>query len=177
LSKTSPDGKSYNNRIDALKTEKQLNTLFEDMTGELPFGRQFFANQNPVHTGGPMQVSIDFATQHLKERSYPYPLPKTVRDEVSPGVAASISAVPSCSTTTSLRPYRLSFRRLQRWPLQQPQRSLSAGAGQNHWQTAGARRRSAPLRGGQAGPHTQQRRRGSHRLGKATGHEPTTNPP
>jgi hypothetical protein len=82
LSKTSPDGKSYNNRIDALKTEKQLNTLFEDMTGELPFGRQFFANQNPVHTGGPMQVSIDFATQHLKERSYPYPLPKTVRDEV-----------------------------------------------------------------------------------------------
>ena len=82
LSKTSPDGKSYNDRIDALKTEKQLNTLFEDMTGELPFGRQFFANQNPVHTGGPMQVSVDFATQYLKERSYPYPIPKKVRDEV-----------------------------------------------------------------------------------------------
>ena len=82
LSKTSPDGKSYNDRIDALKTEKQLNTLFEDMTGELPFGRQFFANQNPVHTGGPMQVSIDFATQHLKERSYPYPVEKKLRNEV-----------------------------------------------------------------------------------------------
>jgi len=82
LSKTSPDGKSYNERIDALKTEKQLNTLFEDMTGELPFGHQFFANQNPVHTGGPMQVSIDFATQYLKERDYPYPMAKTVRDEV-----------------------------------------------------------------------------------------------
>ena len=82
LSKTSPDGKNYNERIDALKTEKQLNTLFEDMTGELPFGRQFFANQNPVHTGGPMQVSVDFAEQYLKVRDYPYPMPKKVRDEV-----------------------------------------------------------------------------------------------
>lgn len=82
LSKTSPDGKSYNDRIDALKTEKQLNTLFEDMTGELPFGRQFFANQNPVHTGGPMQVSVEFAAQHVKNPDYPYPIPKNVRDEV-----------------------------------------------------------------------------------------------
>jgi hypothetical protein len=82
LKKTSPDGKSYNERIDALKTEKQINTLFEDMTGELPFGRQLFADYNPVRTGGPMQVSVDFAAQHLKERDYPYPMPKKVRDEV-----------------------------------------------------------------------------------------------
>jgi hypothetical protein len=82
LGKTSPDGKSYNERIDSLKTEKQLNTLFEDMSGELPFGRQLFADQNPVHTGGPMQVSIDFAARHVRERTYPYPLPKKVRDEV-----------------------------------------------------------------------------------------------
>ncbi len=82
LAKTSPDGKSYNERIDSLKTEKQLNTLFEDMIGELPFGRQLFADYNPVRTGGPMQVSIDFASQHLKERDYPYPIPKKVRDEV-----------------------------------------------------------------------------------------------
>ena len=82
LSKTSPDGKSYNERIDAIKTEKQLNTLFEDMTGELPFGRQLFADYNPVRTGGPMQVSIEFATQHVKERDYPYPIPKKIRDEV-----------------------------------------------------------------------------------------------
>ena len=82
LSKSSPDGKSYNDRIDALKTEKQLNTLFEDMTGELPFGRQLFADHNPVRTGGPMQVSIDFATQHVKERSYPYPVEKKLRNEV-----------------------------------------------------------------------------------------------
>jgi len=82
LSKTSPDGRSYNERIDALKTEKQINALFEDMIGELPFGRQLFADYNPVRTGGPMQVSVDFAALHLKERDYPYPMPKKVRDEV-----------------------------------------------------------------------------------------------
>ena len=82
LSKNSPDGKSYNQRIDSLKTEKQLNGLFEDMIGELPFGRQLFADYNPVRTGGPMQVSIDFAGQHLKERDYPYPIEKKLRDEV-----------------------------------------------------------------------------------------------
>jgi hypothetical protein len=82
LSKKSPDGKSYNERIDALKTEKQVNALFEDMTGELPFGRQLFADYNPVRTGGPMQVSIEFATQQVRERNYPYPMAKKVRDEV-----------------------------------------------------------------------------------------------
>lgn len=82
LSKNSPTGKSYNERIDALKTETQLNDLFEDMIGELPFGRQLFADYNPVRTGGPMQVSVEFATQHVKERSYPYPIAKKLRNEV-----------------------------------------------------------------------------------------------
>ncbi|MBL8403831.1 MAG: DUF1615 domain-containing protein [Dechloromonas sp.] len=82
LSKNSPTGKSYNERIDALKTETQLNDLFEDMIGELPFGRQLFADYNPVRTGGPMQVSVEFAAQHVKERSYPYPIARKLRNEV-----------------------------------------------------------------------------------------------
>ena len=82
LNKNSPTGKTYNERIDALKTETQLNDLFEDMIGELPFGQQLFADYNPVRTGGPMQVSVDFATQHVKERSYPYPIAKKLRNEV-----------------------------------------------------------------------------------------------
>ena len=82
LSKTSPTGKTYNERIDALKTETQLNDLFEDMIGELPFGQQLFADYNPVRTGGPMQVSVEFATQHVKERSYPYPIARKLRNEV-----------------------------------------------------------------------------------------------
>lgn len=82
LLKTSPDGRSYGQRIDALKTEKQLNALFDDMIGELPFGRQLLADYNPVRTAGPMQVSVEFAEQHATEKTYPYPIEKTLRDEV-----------------------------------------------------------------------------------------------
>lgn len=78
----SPDGRSYDQRIDALKTEKQLDALYNDMIGELPFGRQLLADYNPVHTAGPMQVSIAFAEQHVKEKPYPYPIAKRLRDEV-----------------------------------------------------------------------------------------------
>lgn len=82
LAKTSPDGKTYDERIAALKTETQLNALFEDMIGELPFGRQLFGGFNPVRTGGPMQVSIDFAEQHVRQRDYPYPFAGKLRNEV-----------------------------------------------------------------------------------------------
>jgi hypothetical protein len=82
LRKSSPDGRSYDERIDALKTEKQLNILFEDMIGELPFGRQLLADYNPVRTAGPMQVSIDFAERHVEEKPYPYPVTRKLRDEV-----------------------------------------------------------------------------------------------
>lgn len=82
LQKNSPDGRSYEQRIAALRTERELNALFEDIIGELPFGRQLFAGYNPVRTGGPMQVSIAFAEQHAKEREYPYPVARKLRDEV-----------------------------------------------------------------------------------------------
>lgn len=82
LLKSSPDGRSYMQRIDALKTEKQLNGLFQDMIDELPFGKQLFADYNPVRTGGPMQVSIAFAEEYVRDRAYPWPLRTTVRDEV-----------------------------------------------------------------------------------------------
>lgn len=82
LQKNGPDGRSYEQRIAALRTERELNALFEDMIGELPFGRQLFAGYNPVRTGGPMQVSIAFAEQHVKERDYPYPVDRKIRDEV-----------------------------------------------------------------------------------------------
>jgi hypothetical protein len=82
LQKDSPDGRSYDKRIAALRTERELNALFEDIIGELPFGRQLFAGYNPVRTGGPMQVSIAFAEQQVQERDYPYPVERKVRDEV-----------------------------------------------------------------------------------------------
>jgi hypothetical protein len=82
LQKNSPDGRTYARRIDALTTELQLNALFEDMISELPFGRQLLTDYNPVHTAGPMQVSVDFAQQHARDKPYPYPVAKSLRDEV-----------------------------------------------------------------------------------------------
>ena len=82
MSLKSPDGRSYEERIDALKTEKQLNVLYEDMIGELPFGKALLADYNPVHTAGPMQVGIEFAERHAGEKPYPYPIARKLRDEV-----------------------------------------------------------------------------------------------
>jgi hypothetical protein len=82
LAKTSPDGSSYKARIDALRTEKQMNTLYDDMISELPGGKTLFAGYNPVRTGGPMQVSVEFAEEQVRNRRYPYPRQGSVRDEV-----------------------------------------------------------------------------------------------
>lgn len=82
LLKSSPDGRSYQERINALKTEKQLNALFSDMIAELPFGERLLAGYNPVRTAGPMQVSVKFAEQHATEKTYPYPVTQSLRDEV-----------------------------------------------------------------------------------------------
>lgn len=82
LNTASPTGRTYQQRIDTLRTEKQLSELFDDMISELPLGRQLLADYNPVHTGGPMQVGITFAEQQAQERRYPYPQPRALRDEV-----------------------------------------------------------------------------------------------
>lgn len=78
----SPDGRSYAARIDSARTERELSEIFEDLIGALPLGRTFLADRNPVRTGGPMQVSIAYAEQHAKQRPYPYPVARSLRDEV-----------------------------------------------------------------------------------------------
>jgi hypothetical protein len=82
LALKSPDGRSYAARIDAAKTERQLSEIFEDFIGMVPLGKTFFASRNPVRTGGPMQVSVDFAQAHVQARRYPYALRDSVRREV-----------------------------------------------------------------------------------------------
>jgi hypothetical protein len=77
----SADGRTYAERLAAVRTERELSTIYEDMAGRVPLGRQLLADWNPVQTGGPMQVSIPFAEAHA--RDYPYPLAGgSVRDEV-----------------------------------------------------------------------------------------------
>jgi hypothetical protein len=78
----SPDSRSFSERIDAAKTEKELSDVFEDFIAQVPLGQRFFAGYNPVRTGGPMQVSIDFAERHIRMRAYPYRLAGSIRDEV-----------------------------------------------------------------------------------------------
>ena len=82
LQLSSPNGKTYNERIESATTEKDLSDLFEDFIGSVPLGKQLFANWNPVRTGGPMQVSIAYAEAHVKQKTYPYPIAESVRQEV-----------------------------------------------------------------------------------------------
>jgi hypothetical protein len=78
----SPTGATYRERLDTVKTEKGLSDIFTDFIGMVPLGERLFGSLNPVHTGGPMQVSVAFAEEHAKRKRYPYPLPGTIRDEV-----------------------------------------------------------------------------------------------
>jgi len=80
---TSPDGRSYRDRIADARTEKELSETFDDFIDMVPMGRRFLASRNPVRTGGPMQVSIAWSQQHVDANPYPYPLAgRTVRQEV-----------------------------------------------------------------------------------------------
>lgn len=76
----SPNGKTYNERLDAVRTEEQLSAIFDDFIGIVPLGQQLFGTLNPVKTGGPMQVSIAFAEARRWE--YPYERKGSIRNEV-----------------------------------------------------------------------------------------------
>jgi hypothetical protein len=78
----SPTGATYRERVENARTEKALSDLFEDFIGMVPLGRTLFGSLNPVHTGGPMQVSIAYAEDHVGKKRYPYPYTGSVRDEV-----------------------------------------------------------------------------------------------
>ena len=82
LSVKSTNGKTYRERIDAAKTERELSETFEDLIGRVPLGRTFFGDRNPVRTGGPMQVSVAYARTHATDKPYPYPVLGSIRDEV-----------------------------------------------------------------------------------------------
>ena len=82
LQMRSPTGKTYSDRIDAAKTEKDLSDIFEDFISAVPMGRTLFAEHDPVRTRGPMQVNVAFAEQYAAARPYPYPVRISIPDEV-----------------------------------------------------------------------------------------------
>ena len=82
LALQSPTGGTYRERLDKVKTEKELNDIFADFINIVPLGERMFGSFNPVRTGGPMQVSIAYAEQHADAKRYPYPVPGSIRNEV-----------------------------------------------------------------------------------------------
>ncbi|MEJ2794187.1 DUF1615 domain-containing protein [Iodobacter sp. LRB] len=82
LLKSSPDGRSYKERIDKLQTEAQMNAVFEDLASDTKRLNLPFNMSNPIRTGGPMQVSVEFAEGHVRAWPYPYARRSSVRNEV-----------------------------------------------------------------------------------------------
>jgi len=78
----SSGGRSYGERIDAAKTEKDLSDIYEDFIGTVPLGRRLFADRNPIRTRGPMQVQVTFAEQFAATKPYPYPVKNSIAEEV-----------------------------------------------------------------------------------------------
>ena len=82
LSLKSSNGKSYQDRIAAVRTEQDMSLVYEDLIGKVPLGARLFANSNPVHTVGPMQVSVTFAERQAHDHPYPYPIQGSIRHEL-----------------------------------------------------------------------------------------------
>jgi Protein of unknown function (DUF1615) len=78
----SPTGRTYSERIDHARTEKDLSDIYEDFIGSVPLGHTLFANHNPIRTRGPMQVNVAFLEQTPAVRTYPYPVKDSLADEL-----------------------------------------------------------------------------------------------
>jgi hypothetical protein len=78
----SRNGRSYGDRIDSAKTEKELSDIYEDLIGAVPMGRTLFTDRNPIRTRGPMQVHVAFAERFSAAKPYPYPVKTSIADEV-----------------------------------------------------------------------------------------------
>ena len=78
----SSNGRSYGDRIDSARTEKDLSDAYEDLIGSVPLGQTLFAERNPIRTRGPMQVNVAFAEQFSNATTYPYPVQSSIADEL-----------------------------------------------------------------------------------------------
>jgi hypothetical protein len=78
----SSTGRSYGERIDSAKTERELSNIYEDFIGAVPLGRTLFADNDPIRTRGPMQVQVAFAETFAAAKPYPYPVKVSIAEEV-----------------------------------------------------------------------------------------------
>lgn len=82
LQVTSRTGRTYSDRIDAARTEKDLSDIYEDFIAAVPLGKRLFEDHNPIRTRGPMQVNVAFAEEYSQVRPYPYPVKVSIADEL-----------------------------------------------------------------------------------------------
>lgn len=64
----SPNGHTYKERLDTVRTERQLSAIFDDFVAVVPLGAKLLDRYNPIHTVGPMQVSVDFISEYARQR-------------------------------------------------------------------------------------------------------------
>lgn len=82
LSLRSRDGRTFRERLDRVRTERELSEIFEELISLVPMGNKLLAGKNPIRTGGAMQVSVAFAEEHARIRPYPYHIATSIRREV-----------------------------------------------------------------------------------------------
>jgi hypothetical protein len=82
LTLKSADGRTYEERIGAARTEKDLSEIYEEFISSVPLGRTLFEDKNPIRTRGPMQVNVAFAEQFAAAAPYPYPIKRSIPDEL-----------------------------------------------------------------------------------------------
>ena len=147
LSVHSSNGKSYADRIASVRTERELSLVYEDLIARVPLGRQLFADANPVHTGGPMQVE-----RHVRRRPCGRARLSVSGRRLDPPRSLHASrrrllrGRASARLSGRLRPHDLSVRRLQRGFLFEPQRGVPERARDRDGPDARARRRSDRVR-------------------------------
>jgi hypothetical protein len=78
----SPNGRTYSERIDHARTERDLSDIYEDFIDSVPLGHTLFESHNPIRTRGPMQVNVAFLKQTSATRSYPYTVKGSLQDEL-----------------------------------------------------------------------------------------------
>jgi hypothetical protein len=139
LKTPSGNGQSYQQRLQAVRSEKQLSELYDEVIARVPLGKTLLGGLNPVHTGGPMQVSIDFAEKHAKD--YPYSHDGTIRQEVFSRRGGMYFGIAHLLGYPQLRAPAVPLRRFQRGLVRQPQCGVPGGIEQGHGGGPGTGRR------------------------------------
>ena len=88
---TSPDGRSYSNRIGDIRTQSDLYWFFDDIIRQLSADNQSRRLHNPVTTAGPMQVPIAFAMAHPAQFSHPADGFPSTLFTLQPGIASGVA--------------------------------------------------------------------------------------